>query len=60
MGGAMGLVKAVAAPFTKKATTSLVKVLGKRAVKGAAMGVMGAGVGYGVRKIKKKIRKQRQ
>ena len=60
MGGAMKLVKALVAPFTKKAATSLVKALGKRAAKGAAMGAAGAGVGYGVRKIKKKIMKRRR
>ena len=59
-GGAVRLVRALAAPFTKKAATGLVKAMGKRAAKGAVIGAAGAGARYGARKLMKKIRKRRR
>ena len=56
MGGAVGLVRALAAPFTKKAATGLVKAVARRAAKGAAIGAASAGMRYGARKVMKKIR----
>ena len=59
-GGVVGLVRALAAPFTKKAAKGLIKAVAKRAAKGAAIGAAGAGMRYGARKIMKKIRKRRR
>ena len=59
-GGAVGLVRALAAPFTKKAARGLVKAVAKRAAKGAVIGAAGAGARYGARKLMKKIRRRRR
>ena len=60
MRGAVGLVRALAVPFTKKAATGLVKAVAKRAAKAAAIGAASAGMRYGARKVMKKIRKRRR